>query len=210
MDWSGDFVITWSNYDPTNGLNIYAQRYDTSGTPQGSNFKVNTNTSGRQIAPAVAMDGGGDFVIAWTGYNTDGGASDYNVYAQRYNAAGSTVGSEFRVNSYTTNLQRLQTLAFDAAGDFLIVWSSNVQDGSSYGVFGQFYKSDGTGTGEFQINTFTTSTQWRQVVASDYDGNFVVTWNSNGQDGNNYGVFARPIERTYLGESDSAGLVTAL
>jgi hypothetical protein len=45
---------------------------------------------------------------------------------------------------------------------------------------------------EFRVNTYTTSGQGRTAVAADpVTGNFVVTWDSTGQDGSNTGVFGR-------------------
>jgi len=44
---------------------------------------------------------------------------------------------------------------------------------------------------EFRINTYTTSTQILPAVATDASGNFVVVWNSYGQDGSFAGVFGQ-------------------
>ena len=70
-------------------------------------------------------------------------------------------------------------MAADADGDFVVVWSSNNQDGSLAGVFGQRYTSAGAAVGaEFQVNTYTTSQQRCPAVAADADGDFVVVWES--------------------------------
>ena len=46
-------------------------------------------------------------------------------------------------------------------------------------------------SGEFQVNTYTTSDQYGSSTAALSDGGFVVTWNSNLQDGDGYGVYAQ-------------------
>ena len=46
-------------------------------------------------------------------------------------------------------------------------------------------------TGEFQVNTYTTSHQIESAVTALADGGFVVAWSSNAQDGSGYGVYAR-------------------
>jgi hypothetical protein len=62
------------------------------------------------------------------------------------------VGPEFRVNSYTTNDQGMPSVASDQNGNFVVVWQSLNQDGSSYGVFGQRYGASGTPLGpEFPL-----------------------------------------------------------
>jgi hypothetical protein len=50
------------------------------------------------------------------------------------------VGTETRVNTYTTSVQAAPAIAMDAAGDFVVAWDSFGQDGSSYGVFSKKYK----------------------------------------------------------------------
>ena len=49
---------------------------------------------------------------------------------------------------------------------------------------------------EFQVNVFTTGTQFSPGVALDPTGDFVVVWVSNGQDGASFGVFGRRYEST--------------
>src|SRR5687767_635397 len=45
--------------------------------------------------------------------------------------------------------------------------------------------------GEFQVNTYTSGPQRYPAVAMDADGDFVVVWQSNQQDGNSDGIFAQ-------------------
>ncbi|MDZ4688529.1 MAG: cadherin domain-containing protein, partial [Planctomycetaceae bacterium] len=191
MDADGDFVVTWtSNLQDGSGYGNYAQRYNAAGVAQGSEFRVNTYTTDSQRYSTVALDADGDFVVTWSSVGQDG--NDYGVYAQRYNAAGVAQGSEFRVNTYTTNQQRYSTVARDADGDFVVTWSSYGQDGNLYGVYAQRYNAAGVAQGsEFRVNTYTTNSQRLSSVAMDADGDFVATWSSNGQDGSNYGVYAQ-------------------
>ncbi|MDZ4689341.1 MAG: cadherin domain-containing protein, partial [Planctomycetaceae bacterium] len=192
MDADGDFVITWSsNGQDGSGGGIFAQRYNAAGTAQGSEFQVNTYTTNSQKFSTVGMDADGDFVVTWTSYGQDG--NDDGVFAQRYNAAGVAQGGNFQVNTHTTNTQRYSTVSLDLSGDFVITWSSSGgQDGDGYGIFARRYNAAGTAQGgEFQINAFTTGDQRFSAVSLDADGDFVVSWTSEGQDGNVSGVFAR-------------------
>ena len=124
MDSAGDFVVAWTggNNEDGSGYGIFAQRYNASGLAQGSEFRVNTYTTGTQggfstgNGPSVAMDSVGDFVITWQSYGEDG--SSYGIYGQRFNASGATQGSEFQVNTYTTGSQKEAKVAMDSAGDF--------------------------------------------------------------------------------------------
>ncbi|MBI1346250.1 hypothetical protein GC163_08160 [bacterium] len=202
MDTDGDFVITWqSNNQDGSGYGIYAQRYNSQGVAQGSEFRVNTITTGSQRDANLAMDDNGDFVITWQSFGQDG--SNYGIYAQRYNAQGIAQGSEFQVNTYTTLAQRSPTIAMDADGDFVISWSSLNQDGSSYGIYAQRYNALGMPQGtEFRVNTFTTGSQLNPSVSMNADGDFLIAWSSNGQDGSGYGVYAQRFNA--LGEPQGA------
>ena len=98
-------------------------------------------------------------------------------------------GPEFQVNSFTSGRQSRPSVASDAAGNVVVVWSSAGRDGSEDGVFARRYDAGGVATGdEFQVNTFTTESQDRPFVASDPAGNFVVVWDSDGQDGSGKGI----------------------
>jgi hypothetical protein len=116
---------------------VFGQRYASSGTPLGSEFQINTYTTGYQISPAVASDAAGNFVVAWQSRFQDGSA--YGVFGQRYASSGAPLGPEFRVNTYTTLEQAHPSVAADASGNFVVAWESYQQDGSSWNVFGQRY-----------------------------------------------------------------------
>jgi hypothetical protein len=130
----------------------------------------------------VAANASGNFVVLWESDTQDG--SGFGIFGQRYASSGAPLGGEFRVNTYTTGTQAFPAVAADAVGNFVVVWESYGEDGSSMGVFGQRYAATGAPLGaEFRANTFTTSGQYVPTVASDASGNFVIAWGSNGQDG---------------------------
>jgi hypothetical protein len=135
-DSMGDFVVVWHNDGQDgSGLGVFCQRFASSGMPLGSEFRVNTYTTGSQGYSAVAVDASGNFVVAWQGSSQDG--SSYGVFGQRFANSGSPLGPEFRVNDFTPSYQGRPRIAADAAGNFVVVWQSQGQDGSNYGVFGQ-------------------------------------------------------------------------
>ena len=185
----GNFVVVWERTDGE-GYGIFGQRYASSGAPLGTEFRVNTNTTGVQNHPSVASGSAGDFVVVWDSVVRD--SSVFGVSAQRYASSGPPLGTEFRVNTYTTSTQNFASVAADSAGNFVVVWRSIAQDGSGYGVFGQRYVSTGSPLGpEFRVNTYTTGSQFFPFVTSDAPGNFVVVWVSSGQDGSSDGVFGQ-------------------
>ena len=190
-DADGDYVITWQSFDQDGpGAGVYAQRYNSAGAAVGSEFRVNTFTTGYQADPAVAMDADGDFVITWRSHDQNGNRTA--VYAQRYNSSGIALGGEFLVKSYDTYTVTKPAVDMDADGDFVITWHSFGFDGSSSGVAARRYDATGAAVGsEFQVNTYTTSHQSDPAVAMDSDGDFVITWQSDGQDGDSVGIYAQ-------------------
>jgi hypothetical protein len=191
MDAVGDFVIVWtSNGQDGNGNGVYAQLYCALGTPIGGEFQVNTFTADNQMYPCVAMDKLGDFTVTWSSHNQDG--AGWGIYAQRFSLLGLRLGGEFQVNSTTAGDQEYSDVAMDLAGDSVITWSSNKQDGDGWGVYGQRYSTLGLPVGgEFKVNSTTKGDQLYPAAAMDGDGNFVVTWSSKDQDGSGWGVYAQ-------------------
>ncbi len=206
---SGEFVVTWvSNGQDGGGLGIYAQRYNSAGSALGSEFRVNTYTTGNQFDPAVAFSPSGEFVVTWQSNGQDG--SNDGIYAQRYNSAGSALGSEFRVNTYTTGNQRNPAIAFSPSGEFVVAWKSYGQDGSNDGIYAQRYNSAGSALGsEFRVNTYTTSDQRNPAIAFSPSGEFVVAWQSNGQDGSNFGVYAQRFGRFDVPNARGSGVLSS-
>ena len=132
MAGGGNYVVAWT-YDSESGSysnpDVYAKRYDSSGSAIGAVFVVNTYTDGGQWLPSVAMNDDGDFTVLW-----DMG----NIYGQRYKSDGTSVGDEFQINTYIVSEQRYADVAMKDNSEFVVVWQSNGQDGSDYGIFGEF------------------------------------------------------------------------
>jgi hypothetical protein len=188
-DASGGFVVAWSQYSGNQGLDVFVQRYDSTGAPLGSPFQANVYTFGAQLGPSVASTASGDFVVAWHGASP---SDSDGVSARRFDASGAPVGGEFRVNTYLQYQQYGPQVALDGDGNFIVVWQSAMQDGSVRGIYGQRYDANGMPRGaEFRVNTYTPAHQFLPSVATDAAGNFVVTWSSQWQDDDGVGVFAR-------------------
>ena len=106
----GSFVVVWhSAYQNEDNLSIQARRFDPSGAPLGTEFQVNTYTTGVQQTASVSSGGDGRFVVVWTSVDQDG--DNFGVFGQRFDASGTAAGTEFKVNSYTTGSQNLHAVA---------------------------------------------------------------------------------------------------
>ena len=90
---AGDFVVAWdgagsAGTDTAPGsLSVHAQRYDAGGTPREGELQVNSWTTSDQKAPAVAMDGRGNLVLAWESTGSfDNDSSDKSIQVRRFDA----------------------------------------------------------------------------------------------------------------------------
>jgi Ca2+-binding RTX toxin-like protein len=184
----GGWVVTWNSGQDGSGNGVYQQRYNAAGATVGSETRVNTTTLNSQESPTVTALGDGGWVVTWMSSGQDG--SDYGVYQQRYNAAGATVGIETRVNTTTTNQQQFPTVTALGDGGWVVTWMSNVQDGSDFGIYQQRYDTAGATVGtETRVNTTTAHSQREPAVTALGDGGWVVTWMSNIQDGDGFGIY---------------------
>ncbi|MCD6459482.1 PEP-CTERM sorting domain-containing protein [bacterium] len=183
-----DYLITWtSNGQDGDREGVYGQRIDSSGNSVGNEFRINTYTTSIQGSPAVASNGQ-DYLITWNSYGQDGNA--YGVYGRKIDSSGNLSGNEFRINTYTTNYQFASSITSNGQ-NYLVTWHSYGQDGDGYGVYGQLIDSNGNFIGaEFLINTYTTRGQVSTAVASNGE-DYLITWNSYGQDGDGYGVYGQ-------------------
>ena len=189
----GTTVITWmsTNVDGS-GYAILGARFRPDGSRIGDEFVVNTSVTGDQGAPAVTALSGGGFVIVWDStWPAAADNSGSSVVGRRYDAAGNP-GPEFSLNTTVAGNQSLPDVSSLSGGGFVAVWTSAGQDGSQEGVFGRRFDANGNPVGvEFQVNSYTESSQSLASVAGLPGGGFVVTWTSYLQDGMDYGIYAQ-------------------
>ena len=196
---NGNYVVTWGSY-PNNvywGWDVAGQLFKANGEKIGSEFQVHTGSYPNSYYPKIAALTSGGFVVVYTtgepsGSNTADG-SLIGVEAQIFDQNGSKVGSTFQVNSYTEQNQgHIFGVTASLDGGFFITWQSENQDGSGWGIYGQRF--DGTGSkigAEFRINSQTANNQYAPSVTTLSNGEIIVTWNSQNQDGDGYGIYAQ-------------------
>ncbi|MEQ1592682.1 MAG: Ig-like domain-containing protein [Thiobacillaceae bacterium] len=184
MDANGKFVVVWESQNQDgNKYGIYAKRFNADGSTATSGvtgeFLVNNTTSGDQTSPSIGMDAAGNFVVAWQSNDSNG----LGIYARRFNAAGTALGTEFQVNNTTTNDQYQPAVAMNASGEFVIVWASVDQDsnllgGKSTGVYARLFNPDGsTLKNEFTVHPLLlldANDQYSPDVAMNDAGLFAV------------------------------------
>ncbi len=174
FDDSGNFIITWE--DQRSGeWDVYAQRYFSDGSTLGDNFKVNDDApDSYQRNASITSDENGNFVICW-----QDSRDDYqDIYAQRFSNNATPIGTNFKVNTDTTNTyQYYSEITGDASGNFMIAWEDH-RNGYNGDIFKQFYLNDGNTLGSNKkINDDEGSeNQQYPAIAVDGNENFIVAW----------------------------------
>ncbi len=132
---SGQYVLTLSdnvkdqfgnkldgNYDGTaNG--VFKLAFTVEIPDNGPNQTTDDVQTTKGTDRTVGMDGAGDYVVAWVGYNN--GQAD--VYVRLYNADGTPRFGEMLVTKSTYDRTTDQTqcsVAMDGDGDFIVTWAS--------------------------------------------------------------------------------------
>jgi Ca2+-binding RTX toxin-like protein len=208
----------------------------------GAEFPVNSYTSGFQSTypsdgvfdsvstdltrpmRSIAMAANGDFVVVWSSSGQDDPSSSFQtgVYGRRYSADGTPKGAAFQINTQVKGDQAAPSVAIDAAGNFIVTWSSSAgsfqDDQSGYGVYARRYNSSGVAidAAEFRANSTTFNNQLSSAVAMDQDndatdpndGGFVITWTSFGQDGSGFGVFARRFNKDGVAQGNDIAVTS--
>jgi hypothetical protein len=93
----------------------------------GPVFQVNTYTPGDQKNAVVAMRADGGFVVVWDSGPHPLDGSGRAIIGQRFDALGSKVGGEFRVNSTVSGDQMYPSIAMNDSGAFVVVWDRVAQ-----------------------------------------------------------------------------------
>ncbi|MEE2565182.1 beta strand repeat-containing protein [Hyphobacterium marinum] len=126
----GGFVIAWTHVVPIDGgpfgqADIRAQRYDSAGSPVGTEFTVNVATATQQIDVDLAPLSNGGFVASWSSNGTTTDDPDgYGVRARVFDAAGAG-SAELAVNATTAGDQGRSRVAPLAGNGFVVAFRSS-------------------------------------------------------------------------------------
>lgn len=162
----------------------------------GSEFLVNTQTTGFQDSPQITTLSNGNFVMTWEDRNEASDGSGSSVKAQIFTAAGAKIGGEFLVNQKAYDSQSTPVITALKNGGFAVSWQDynydaqlNVDD---LNIKARIFNADGTqAVGEFQVNLPSANDQQDPTITTLANGNIVVSWENmqrvpNGQNGYSY------------------------
>jgi len=179
--------MRWRHLLPLLALLLGAGLYSQS---TGNQIIVNTTREGEQTAPAMAVDSSGNHIVVWISTPQDDGIA--GIYARRFDSSGEPAIEEFKVNTYW-GPHGHPDVAMGSLGNFVVVSENYWIEGPvSSAVIARVFDLSGESLGpEFMVNQRTDDFQGAPTVGIDSLGRFVVAWQSWGQDGDGFSIYAR-------------------
>ncbi|MEO0091678.1 MAG: T9SS type A sorting domain-containing protein [candidate division WOR-3 bacterium] len=170
---NGQFALVWED-SRTGNNDIYLQRFDAFGNRIGSNMRVNDDLGNAvQMLPDIAFDRFGNFIITWT----DNRNGNFDIFAQRYDSLGLTIGQNFQVNDDSSNQDQAGScIAINSQNEFIIVWSDKREMNTD--IYYQKYNHLGNIIGQnIRLNDDNASSHQRcSWICQTGAGNYIVTW----------------------------------
>jgi hypothetical protein len=168
---AGDLVVVWQSYIYPYEV-VQARQIDSGGV-LGPEFTAVTNTDYSSYAyPKVAMNAGGEFVVAWGARDDDNRGL---LRAKRFGASGTPLSGD--IDAGTTDPGRVLSIdvALQDDGSFVVTRDGNFHD---YGIRGRHVAADDVpaGDSEFEVESIGVYDQYGPEAAALSGGDFVIAW----------------------------------
>jgi formylglycine-generating enzyme required for sulfatase activity len=191
----GGFVVGWRRWyllQGTTTVDAFGAVFDATGKIL-HHFQVNDDNSGCHNMPSVASFSDKKFVVACDGRPYPG-AKHSDIFAQVFDQAANKQGDLIPVNTVTAHSQARSMVIVLSATKFVVLWqSANYGFNQDYDVRYRRFNIDGTAldSDELHLAEYLDNNQGTPVADVFLSGHFAAAWESIGQDGDSYGVFAR-------------------
>ena len=199
---NGEFVVTWYGQDSStpSDNSIFVQKFDSSGVASVNAVQLEaiSQTNGSDIDPQIkAVGTSGEFVVAWSGIDSEGDAS---IFVQKFDATGAISGTRVKLEATgrSDGIDAAPDIAaLGASGEFAVVWSGQ-ETGAETSVYVQKFNSTGATSGstvKLEGGSSSQNDEAPQVSALGTGGEFVVAW--SGQDntgGGDYSIFVKKFD----------------
>lgn len=204
-DGGGGAIIAWDDYRAGED-DVYAQRVGSSGVAQWTaDGTAICTATGSQVALAMVADGGGGAIVVWQDIRS---GTDWDIYAQKINAAGAVQWTADGVPISTADGNQLSpNLATDGSGGAIIAWHQpGVADNDIY-----TQRIDAAGTVQWTTDGVAictaTGEQAFPSIASDDAGGAIITWHDSRDDDND--VYAQRINSLGVVQWSANGLAVS-
>jgi hypothetical protein len=181
----GLMAVAWQDDRDSNGYyDIYVRRFDAAGTPITREILVNSDSSGHQRRPDVAINDAGDFVVVWE--DDRDGNGYYQILGRTFDSVGNALSGDVAVNPVGDGQQVWPSVGIDSVGNWVAAWEDDRDGNGYYEVFARRFERTGVALGgEIRVNQVSDGQQTGVEIAMAPDGRAVVAWEDD-RDGNGY------------------------
>ena len=158
---NNQFVITWESKEQDGSdFGVFGQLYSNSGSKIGTEFQVNTETSGFQGNHNSAPLNQDTFCVVWESKVSQ---PTYHVElnGQLFSNNANKIGPEFRINSYNSNSRGYPSVAALGDKSFIVSWSGEGldEDITVNGVFIKFFDINTVKSGNYNHDSSVSTVQ---------------------------------------------------
>ncbi len=168
---NGEFMVVWSSSGQDgDGYGAFLRHLDFEGVPFGSEFQVNSDSTGVQFGYQPITFSDGHALVPFSSDDGDG----YDTFLREIDSTGSPIGLDFQINTTTTGDQYAPQLIKQPGESFLVVWAD---DDAGLHINGRLYSANTIPlTAEFQISAASVTPSPFPKAATQSNGGFVVVW----------------------------------
>jgi hypothetical protein len=173
-DGAGGAVVVWVGETQEDECTVMVRRFDSAGTPYGDPLQVSSGSGTHDMAPDVAWDATGGFVVVWEGEQPD--RSGRGIFGRRFDDAGAPSGERFQADTAVDLSSGAPVIAINDNGDAWIVWEREDQSGQ-VGIVGRFLPHSGSPQDEHLLNAAASGDSARSPsISLTNDGAFTVLY----------------------------------
>lgn len=173
---SGEYIITWAS----SGYDILLQRISKSGEKIGNNYSITnyyyTNTNN----PSAAVDKKGNILVTWLSDQGYFGKTEayYSLYDKNISPLMNQQQLSLAPSDNISSIGWDDRIASDTLGNFIITWSSHLNNTSRIMLQQVNDKGNMSGKNTIVSDTNDLTTHYFPTIASAKDGYYLILWQS--------------------------------
>ncbi len=178
----GGFLVVWHSQNSigsdSSSFSVQARQFNSNGSPSGSDFQVNTTTTGAQYRPEIARTTVGSLLVVYESPNAAGDRS--SIRARHFGTDVNPTGNDFQIPTSNSADDHFEAEVAGMYENFLVAWRPDVGVGTDpdRSINARIVRGSNLFTGaEFQVNTFEDTAQG-QVTLGGRPDEVVFTWRS--------------------------------
>jgi len=176
----GGFLVTWT------GPEVHGRKFKADGTAAGDDSQINTFTTGSESKTDAVVGHDGRVLVVWT--DAENNEERTEIRGRLFSQSLVAQGDDFRINTYTADIQDEGKVAGYGPAGFFVVWNSRGSvgdDNSDTSIQGRIVTGSGQFLGpQFQVNISTISKQNTPGIGGQ-GGTVAVVWRSGTFEGAN-------------------------